>query len=261
MVSMFDRKLLVEMPGWMVESSCGTPTLLDAPDQARKTESLKAIFQRNVDELKTSAVGTRNEKLFVAAANGFRLANTGSLMSSVVETEVYEAARKAELPDDEIRRTLDSAKVAVSQHTANSETVGRPKKRERDPVNVTDKTYAITSRALIVRFDSWCVHLWSYCDLFQGNGSRLAGGTQYIATQLGWTRGTVITHAGHLEKHGWLAIHRSTKEPMGSSDATRYEVVHNPARGRINPAATLPKRITRAKAKPYDKRLKRKEES
>ena len=90
--------------------------------------------------------------------------------------------------------------------------------------------------------DSYCVHLYAYCDRQQGESKLTAFGAQYIADRIGWTPATVTVHARHLANAGLLAFTR-----VGMAKIT-YRIIHNPARKDLkNPEADLPPVVQRSR--------------
>ena len=120
----------------------------------------------------------------------------------------------------------------------------RPKKR--GPAGVQDTKYSITPRFLIESCDPMCQSLFNYLDLRQGTRGRFARGDQAIAEALGCQARTVRVHALHLAGAGVVRIHKHVTE-TGAHKATEYEVIHNPARKKVNENATMPLRGRRAR--------------
>ena len=63
-------------------------------------------------------------------------------------------------------------------------------------------------------------------------------GAQFIADTLGTQARTVMTHARHLADIGWIEIEPNPLQARRPYPKYEFRVVHNPARKRVNPAAT-----------------------
>lgn len=93
--------------------------------------------------------------------------------------------------------------------------------------------YAMVPESLIYQLEADCLQLYSYLDLVQGTDGYSARNYSTIAEALGWQPRTVQRHAKHLEGLGVVRIER---EP---GCAAVLHVLHNPARGRLGPDASL----------------------
>jgi hypothetical protein len=77
-----------------------------------------------------------------------------------------------------------------------------------------------------------CFRLLAYADLVQGEDGWPPRGVRKAAEVLGWKPDTVKRHLDHLCDAGWMRAKRETEH-----GAFVMEVIHNPSRGRVNPAA------------------------
>jgi hypothetical protein len=139
---------------------------------------------------------------------------------------------------------LEMSDLFVETSSRRDGSFERPKKR--GPAGVQDTKYSITPRFLIESCDPMCQSLFNYLDLRQGTRGRFARGDQAIAEALGCQARTVRVHAEHLAGAGVVRIHKHVTE-TGAHKATEYEVIHNPARKKVNENATTPLRGRRAR--------------
>jgi hypothetical protein len=99
--------------------------------------------------------------------------------------------------------------------------------------------------------DATCSHLYNYLDLCQGQVGWPARGAQSVGDALGIQARTVMTHARHLEDIGWIEIEPDPRTARPPYPKYEFRVIHNPARKRVNPAATTaaPRRAARRTSK------------
>ena len=86
--------------------------------------------------------------------------------------------------------------------------------------------------------DAFCARLYSYLDLIHGSAGRPAKGAQAVADALGVQARTVMVHSCHLAEAGWIEIEPDPRHARPPYPQYEFRVVHNPARKRLNPAAT-----------------------
>lgn len=84
---------------------------------------------KNLAELRAAVPGDRNHTLFRTAAAVYQLTATGELDDSHATAELEAAARSIGLPDDEIQKTLDSARKAGRSQPRDLTRVGKKTRR------------------------------------------------------------------------------------------------------------------------------------
>jgi hypothetical protein len=149
-------------------------------------------------------------------------------------------------PTQEVVRLLGLTMADLFEKTGFRSGPRAERPRGRPPAGPLDRTYSIVPRFVTESCDPSCVRLYSYLDLHQGDRGRIARGDQVIADALRCQARTVREHALHLAGAGYVLVRKQTTK-TGAHLVTEYDVVHNPARKRVNETATTPLRKPRAK--------------
>jgi hypothetical protein len=95
--------------------------------------------------------------------------------------------------------------------------------------------------------DDACRCLYAYIDRARGpHGVWDIGGAQEIADDLSWQSTKVVAHGKHLASYGLIAMTRDGQKKY------RFDLLHNPERGMVNPSARIPPSVPRVrKSSPF----------